>query len=307
MSDITKYELPPFLARRQRDENTFADAKAGCGSSAQPPHISIRDGRFTIVEADGTSFAPDVTKLPVIILKSNPVSSRLYYEKDFDPKAKDAPPPTCFSNNGKTPSPDVPENQRQSSTCDTCKWAVWGSARSSISGKNKPRCTTYKKVAVLVPDYRDKPYLLSLPPMTGKSWLDFVDWCEHGVEGRSVYPEDLLVHVNFISTGVMGFTPKTYISEEQAELRDKWIDSPEVRELLRLDERPLSVGHRPSHANVSSETLDQRLVREANEFKQPLTSNKPGVDIHYEPPGEPARMSGLQDALKAEMLRRRGE
>lgn len=319
MPDIVKYDLPPYLATRARRPEAFKDMKAGLAGTPQPPRISIYGNQFSIIEKDGAKFSPETVRIKAIILAANPIASRMYFEKDFDPKNPNDNPPTCWSDNGHTPSADV--TSKQSPSCDACEWAVWGSERSKITGKGKPRCSTHKKIAIIPIDYRDTPYLLGIPPMSGANWREFIDWCEAGGGGQnSIYPEDIVIEIFFVSTGVMGFTPKGWLTEEQAALRDTWIDSPEVRTLLKLDDAPV-YDEKPVKQNGVVRREDgfvaaPKVVKNnqpaqrgsTNTFTSADLGGHPGGgDPNYVPPGEPVnnRLNDIQSKLAEAMAARR--
>ncbi len=85
-------------------------------------------------------------------------TTRLYYEKPFDPRA-DKMPPDCKSADCITPDSDATAPQAQ--TCAVCPHNAWGSARQ---GKGKA-CREYLRLIVVSPSLGNPPIAaLTLPP-----------------------------------------------------------------------------------------------------------------------------------------------
>ena len=120
-------------------------AMADLGPGAHP-RISIKGGRFSLVDAGGNKYPWPNLVLPVIIVGANPKVSKVYYEASFDPDV--ASPPTCYSDNGIAPSQLAAKKQAR--TCVECPYFGWGSDVSTITGKGTKMCHDKKKLAVLV-------------------------------------------------------------------------------------------------------------------------------------------------------------
>ena len=164
--------IPAHLANRigvRGPSSLSQDLLAGL-SSGSPPRISIRAGRFRIVEGGAESVLPD-SELNVMILKSNPAIIKTYYGKSYDPSDSGGAP-DCFSTDGKQPDPAVPSPQADS--CAACPMAAWGSKISPTGAKIKA-CTDSKRLAVVAAsDPGGKVYQLSVPAASLKSMTEYV-------------------------------------------------------------------------------------------------------------------------------------
>lgn len=160
--------LPAELASVFDAGALAGDLSEGAGGGGFPV-LSIRGSKwrakqggeeFPIINDDGDP----VPALEVVILKSSPNVSKLYYEAKYT-EGDDAAP-TCMSMDGI--KPDASSESPQSKDCATCKWNKWGS-RITEAGKKAKRCSDTRRVAVWVhtemPDGFDErtPMLLRVP------------------------------------------------------------------------------------------------------------------------------------------------
>ena len=154
---MTLVARPNYLANRAV---AFDDFIGGLGI-AQPPRISLKDDRFTLLDETGMTIAEPTLSLDVVIVSANKNASRQYYDpsKPYDPTNSEGP--LCWSDNGVGPSKACASPQAP--TCGACPNAAWGSAVSKMTGKPVPACSTRKKLAVLVGG-QDGMFLLVVPP-----------------------------------------------------------------------------------------------------------------------------------------------
>lgn len=132
------------------------------------PRISIKGGRFALIDAGNTRYPWPHLTLPVVILGANPNKSKVYYSGAYDPSGETDVPPTCFSDNGVAPSMNA--NQKMARTCAECELGAWGSKYSDFSGKQTKACNDRKKLAVIVVgDTTELVYELQVPPATLKN------------------------------------------------------------------------------------------------------------------------------------------
>jgi hypothetical protein len=165
-------QLPAHLQGLNR--NLAEETLKHLGTS-RSPYLSLENDRFTLIDAEGntepvTTVDPK-TGIPYVdccIIDSNPHESKVFWglNKMYDPNNKN--PPICWSDNGVAPSINAGEPQARSCQQDPtgqhgCKWAVWGSATSKVSGKGIPACNKIQKLALAFPD-DDMVFLLRVPP-----------------------------------------------------------------------------------------------------------------------------------------------
>jgi len=216
-------QLPAFIAASPR-RNLAERVTANLGTSA-PPYLSIRDNRFTLVDAAGneqpvTTYEADPGKcaggqkpgpyIDVCIVDVNDHISRIYYDVPYDPNATSYQPPACFSHNGIGPSRSAAKPQ--SLTCAACPNAVWGSATSNVSGKPIPACGQYQFIAFLaampptqpgatLQPAHTHPFLLRVPPNTLKNFRAYAEM----YNGKAFNMHHVITRISFESQGTLVF------------------------------------------------------------------------------------------------------
>jgi len=130
--------------------------KTLAGSGSAPPRISIKGGRFREMIGGEQVRVFKGDQLNVVIVNAAPIG-RTYYEGTYD--SNSTSPPRCWSADTKTPSPDVPEDNRMSSSCASCPMNVKG------SGQGESRaCRFSQRIAVTVEgDDENTVYQMQLP------------------------------------------------------------------------------------------------------------------------------------------------
>lgn len=139
------------LFKSLRDMNkTLAGGGSGGGK-----RISIKGNKFRLfVDGEQVSVSKD-DHLNIVVVNVAPIS-RTYYEGTYDPNNTSAP--TCWSADTKTPSPDVPADQRKASRCTDCPMNVKG------SGQGDSRACRYnQRLAITLEGKPDEVYQLQLP------------------------------------------------------------------------------------------------------------------------------------------------
>ena len=175
------------------------------GSGGGGPRISIKGGRFREIVGGEQVRVFKGEQLNVVVVNAAGVG-RTYYEGSYDPNAA-AAPPTCWSSDTKVPSPDVPDDQRLSSTCAACPMNVKG------SGQGESRaCRFSQRLAVtLEGDDEGTVYQMQLPATSL-----FGD-AKGNLMGMQAYAKLLSAHKTPIISVVTGIsfdedveTPKLY-------------------------------------------------------------------------------------------------
>lgn len=207
--------LPIHLQNRQQRQ-LIDNALAGM-SSALPPHISIGNNRFTLVDAAGGKRPIETLHLDVCIVDVADTLAKMYFEFDYEPGADD--PPTCWSSNAVVPSRESVKVQAR--TCAECQWNVRGSETSKISGKPIKACRDEKWLAVLVPGVNDLIFQLKVTPGSFKAWKAYVERCKSQGADMSLLITRLAFDTEGGKTGVLTFAPFNWIDAAMADLRDK--------------------------------------------------------------------------------------
>lgn len=129
--------------------------KKMAGGVGGGPRISIRGSRFRMmVGGEQVSVRKDST-LNMVIVNAAEIA-RTYYEGTFD--AENPSGPVCWSADTKTPSADVPEDQRQAARCAECPMNIKGSGQGDTRA-----CRFSQRLAVMLEGDNEKVYQLQLP------------------------------------------------------------------------------------------------------------------------------------------------
>lgn len=207
--------LPAHLQGRQQRQ--LADNALAGMSGALPPHISIGNNRFTLVDAAGGKRPIETLHLDCCIVDVADTLAKMYFEFDYEPGADD--PPTCWSPNAVAPSRESVKMQAR--TCAECQWNVRGSETSKISGKPIKACRDEKWLAVLVPGVNDLIFQLKVTPGSFKAWKAYVERCKSQGVDMSLLLTRIAFDTEGGKTGVLTFAPFNWIDAQMADLRDK--------------------------------------------------------------------------------------
>lgn len=230
-------QLPAYLLNR-KTRNLAEQAVQGLGGS-RPPSLSIKDNRFTLIDAAGNEKQLKTLEVDVVIVDVNPAVSKIYYEGAYDPKATEYKSPDCYSDNGKAPSAQAPKPQH--GVCMTCPHNEWGSKINIQSGKKTKACNDAKKIAVLVPAFDGGKivFQLRVPAASLKNFKQYCQLVGSGTVGdRRIDLSDIVTTVGFESQGVLEFNASGYIEEETANRLAALDDSEETAMLVGRNDLP---------------------------------------------------------------------
>lgn len=96
---------------------------------------------------------------------------KAYYEKEFNPDVKGAPP-DCFSHNGVVPEPDAAK--KQNPVCKTCRWNQFGSAKTGEGKACRDIRRLFLLTSVAPGEEAIMPLQLNVTPSSIKSWDDYM-------------------------------------------------------------------------------------------------------------------------------------
>src|SRR5574343_1998731 len=127
--------LPAHL-RGLANAEVFSELTAGVQSGF--PVSSYRGKVWRIRKAgEETNYTDDegdaVQAVELVLLKSNPQPSKIFYEKAFEEGSTESP--TCWSADGI--KPDAGVTNPQSKACASCKKNEWGSKITPTGAKTK--------------------------------------------------------------------------------------------------------------------------------------------------------------------------
>lgn len=170
-----------------------------------------------------------------IIVSMLPSVSRTFYASTYDPNAK-ATLPDCWSNLGDTPEENA-EN-RQSSSCATCKQNVVG---SGTNGKGRA-CRFQRRVALLLEnDASGEVYQLNIPSTSlfgegDKHTHPFEGYIKHLVN-NGFSPDYVVTTISYDEdspTMKLRFTPSRPITEEELAMVKTAQANPATKRLAQL-------------------------------------------------------------------------
>ncbi len=156
---------------------SLGDDDLSGGVGAGFPSISIkgkvfhlvRGGERTLIENPKEPGEP-AASLEVVILRANPILSKLYYATGYVEGAADKP--TCYSDDNVAPAADAEAPQAQK--CATCPHAVWGS-KITEDGKKAKECQDSRRIAVAPLGNLEDAMLLRVPATSLKPLKTYGD------------------------------------------------------------------------------------------------------------------------------------
>ena len=158
----TKANVPAHIAariaeRQKSGKKSSLAAAIVSESGSSIPRISLRAGRFRLVEAGVETTIG--TSLDVVIVGVNPKVSKVFYPDNYD-GSNENNRPACFSNNGITPD-DMVESPVHDN-CANCPHNVLGSKMTPSGAKSK-MCADQRHLAVVPAADPQKVYSLTVP------------------------------------------------------------------------------------------------------------------------------------------------
>jgi hypothetical protein len=228
MSNVTTVpaHIAARIAARQQSGTKSTIASAIVSDGPNIPRISIRAGRYRLVE-DGVETTVGVT-LDTIIVGANPRVSKVFYGKAFDASASDVRP-DCWSNDGLRP--DVSVDKPVNAGCADCPHNVLGS-KILPSGAKSKLCSDQRHLAIVPAADPTKVYSLTVPVSGMKSLREYFK--ELGNYG--VGPEEAITELGFDDTASypkITFKQKGYVPEKAIERVDVLLTSDQVKVATR--------------------------------------------------------------------------
>lgn len=264
MSTITTVpaHIAARIAARQQSGTKSAIASAIVKEGSNIPRISIRAGRYRLVE-DGVETTVGVN-LDTIIVGANPHVSKVFYGKVFDAAATDVRP-DCWSNDGL--KPDVSVDKPVSDACGTCPHNELGS-KILPSGQKSKMCADQRHLAVVPAADPTKVYSLTVPVSGMKALREyFKELGNYGID-----PEMAVTELGFddaASYPKITFKQKGFVPEKAEARIDALLNSDVVKVATR-QLAPSQVG--PSLAAPQKVAKIAPAVDEAYEDESPTTS-----------------------------------
>jgi hypothetical protein len=321
---VNAINLPAYLQNSNLPD--FTDRLgANLGTRAQP-YVSIEGDRLTLVDTNGdTEPVLTVDKqtgdpyLDCVIIDTCDHESKIYYGREYDPKAVSFSPPKCWSDNGVAPSVNCSEPQAKSCQPDPeggpmgnghgCYWAMWGSGRAREGSKTvPPACGKYQKLALLIPG-DDIQFLLRVPPNSLAPLAEY----NSKFKGHSFTMRDVMTRIS-INNKTLAFKGLDFLTEELAKQRNEVLlakktdalvgrgDKPRVLAVAGQPaggQSPLALGAPPAHIASSPASVPV-------ETTSPLSATNVAAAGTVIPPSAPSAANAEVPASTGAPTRRRG-
>ena len=139
-----------FKSLQEVDDNLLSGS-----SDYTSRRISFKGSKFReIVNGDQVNVSKE-DSMNIVIVNAAPLS-RVYYGGEYDPS--NVTPPTCWSDDTKTPAESVPVDKRMSPTCAQCPMNIKG------SGQGETRACKFSQRLAIAPELDlGTVYQVSLP------------------------------------------------------------------------------------------------------------------------------------------------
>jgi hypothetical protein len=233
MSAIVPFEsakLPAFLRNRTAPIVNELSANVGGGGF---PVLSIKGKVFTLVKGKEREVLlnPEdtdevATSISVVLLKANAGLSKVWYANGYVEGAVDAP--DCFSHDGIVPDPSA--EHKQSTKCQGCPKAVWGS-KISDAGKKLKACSDSRRVAIANLDDIENPILLRIPAATLAPLAAYGDL----LAARNAPYNSVVTKIGFdrdSASPKLTFKPLGWLTDEQWTQVEEVVESDAVAKIL---------------------------------------------------------------------------
>lgn len=289
-------QLPAYLQNRQsRGLAQSLVANLGIGA---PPFLSIMGNRLNLIDAVGeeipvATYDPKIGPyLDCVIIDALERTSKIYYDKAFDPGANQYEPPACFSDNGIAPSRNAAKPQ--SATCASCQWNAWGSKTSLVSGKAVKACNDIQKIALLVPGY-EMPFLLRVPPNSRTNFRGYVN----KFVGQPMDIADVTTRISF-EPGVLGtlhFEAVGWLDEQTVlPQRDKLLEAKATDALIGRTDMPREGG---LPAAAAPQQIEHQPVAIQQQHSAPAMQTQSVQQTAQPQPEQRRRRRNTQEAPQA--------
>lgn len=296
--------LPAYLQNKPVGHRISQAVVANIGTGT-PAYVSIKGNRFTLVDAAGDSepvqtAANGIPYLDCVVIDALERESKIYYGRPFDPSATNFAPPDCWSDNGIAPSRNCGTPQAKSCTPDEthtsgCKWAVWGSATSKVSGKGIPACGKFQKLALMIPG-DEVLFLMRVPPNS----LDNLRNYMRKFEGQPADVIDVVTRISFEADtlGTLTFQAVKYLDETVVVARNKALEAKATDTLIGRNDLPRGGGAIPLPAAGQAQQIAAPVVAALSVGTAPLPETTGPAPIAASP-SELAPATGARRGRKS--------
>ena len=226
--------VPAHIARRAAAFSN-SDLTSGVGQSypilsfkGRMWHVAQGATRTLIENEDGDARS----SIEVVLMKSNPALSKLYYEGGYVEGSTDKP--TCFSNDGIVP--DASSTAKQAKACNVCPHNQWGSKITESGSKGKA-CSDLRRMAVAPAGDLENPMLIRIPADTLKELAEYA----RGLDRRKVPYNAVVTKLGFDTTVAhpkLTFKTVRYLSDAEFDLVEDVLGRDVIKSICGLTDGP---------------------------------------------------------------------
>jgi len=224
MSNLVPFEaggVPAHIARRFAEQAGNSDLSGGVGMGY--PILSYKGKVWHVVQGENRTLIANEdgeprSSIEVVLLKSNPALSKIYYAGGYEEGANAKP--DCYSNDSVAPASDAASPQ--ATKCAICPHNQWGSRITEQGGKGKA-CSDSRRLAVAPVGDLESPMLLRVPAGSLKELAAYAEM----LNKRKTPYNAVLTKVGFDHTVAhQKFTFKAlgYLTDEQYDTVEQVVD-----------------------------------------------------------------------------------
>lgn len=265
------------IAARQQGGVKSAVTAAVVGDGPQIPRVSIKAGRYRLIEG-GVETVVGIT-LDTIIIGANPRVSKVFYAKAYDSAAENVRP-DCFSNDGI--KPDASVQAPVSSGCANCPNNVLGS-KVLTSGAKSKLCADQRHLALVPAADPTKVYSMTVPVSGMKAMREYFK----ELDNYGIIPEEVVTQLGFddsASYPKITFKQVGYVPEKHVGRIEELAKSDETKVATR-EMSPSGAAALPAPAAASKPALTSAPSQAAPApapVAAPVAAPAPAVDEAYE-------------------------
>jgi hypothetical protein len=230
--------LPAHLQRLALVAAKEAASELSGGVTSGFPIISYKGKTWAVRKGGETEYFTDangnaVPSIDVVIVRSNPLPSKIFYEKAYAEGTNEAP--RCFSNDGVTPDKSV--QNPISKSCAACPNNVWGSKITENQKKTKA-CADARRMAVVSADElaeKGADAALHLLRVPAASLNPVKDYAEKVLAPKGIPFFGVVTTIGFeVAVAHPQFTlkPKRFVNDAEATAVETLRDSEDARRIL---------------------------------------------------------------------------
>lgn len=294
MSSLVPFEsgsVPAHIARRFADASTNNDLSANVGGGGFPVisykgkvwHVVRGEDRILVANEEGDP----KSSIEVVILKSNPNLSKIYYPSGYEEGS--SAKPACYSNDSQGPARDAQDPQ--ATKCAICPHNAWGSRVTENGAKGKA-CSDSRRLAVAPIGDLENPMLLRIPAATLKELTAYADMLNR----RKAPYQAVVTKIGFDHTVAhqkLTFKALRWLNEDEDELVQDVMSREVIRNIVGLEADLELEGTPPASVTQRSEPEPARKpaarkVQPKHEVTEDEVDSAFGTPAKEEPAAKPS-------------------